>query len=168
MRHFPICTTRKICWITQNSKITGRNGMKKINAFRISTGFAAALCAMAVFSGCGGGAPADDAAGADAAPAFKLNPYANAEAGEKNFMMVCSACHGKDAMGLPNLGKQLVRNEYLKTLSDAEFYDLLLSGRGPEHPLNTTGVAMPPKGGNPAFAEKDLHSIILYVRTLSQ
>ena len=140
--------------------------MSKLGIFRNRLGTIAAIAALTAISGCGGGSGTGDTK--VAAPAFKMSPYADIDTGKKNFMMVCSACHGKDAMGLPNLGKQLVNNEYLKSISDAEFYELLFSGRGPEHPLNTTGVAMPPKGGNPAFGEKDLHSIMLYVRSLSK
>jgi cytochrome c5 len=140
--------------------------MSKLRIFRNRSGIIAAIAALTVISGCGGGSGTGETT--EAAPAFKMSPYANIDAGKTNFMMVCSACHGKDALGLPNLGKQLVDNEYLKSISDAEFYELLVTGRGTEHPLNTTGVAMPPKGGNPAFSEKDLHSVMLYVRGLSK
>jgi cytochrome c5 len=35
-------------------------------------------------------------------------------------------------------------------------------------PLNTTGVAMPPKGGNPAMSEQDIADIVAYMRTIHQ
>lgn len=41
-------------------------------------------------------------------------------------------------------------------------------GRDPSDPLNTTGVAMPPKGGNPALSDQDLLDIVAFVRTIHQ
>ena len=41
-------------------------------------------------------------------------------------------------------------------------------GRDPSDPLNTTDVAMPPKGGNPALDNDDLYDIVSYIRTLQQ
>ena len=36
----------------------------------------------------------------------------------------------------------------------------------PSHPDNTTGIQMPPKGGNPAMSDDDILDIIAYLRTL--
>jgi disulfide bond formation protein DsbB len=33
-------------------------------------------------------------------------------------------------------------------------------------PENTTGVAMPPKGGNPSLSDGDLQNVVAYIRTL--
>src|SRR5262249_36334982 len=38
-------------------------------------------------------------------------------------------------------------------------------GRMPFDALNTTGIQMPPKGGNPLFKDEDLFNIVSYVRT---
>ena len=40
--------------------------------------------------------------------------------------------------------------------------------RGPADPLNTTGVGMPSKGGNPALTDEDLYDIVAYIRTLQK
>jgi disulfide bond formation protein DsbB len=32
--------------------------------------------------------------------------------------------------------------------------------------LNTTGIAMPPKGGNAALTTKDIQDVVAYVRAL--
>ena len=39
-------------------------------------------------------------------------------------------------------------------------------GRSTDDPANTTGVAMPPKGGNPALQEAQIRGIVAYLRSL--
>lgn len=88
--------------------------------------------------------------------------------GEGFFAATCSACHGPDAKGLPNLGKDLTTSEYVRESSDEELLTLLKEGRPTGHELNTTGVDMPPKGGNPAYTDEDLKAIIAYLRSINQ
>jgi disulfide bond formation protein DsbB len=45
---------------------------------------------------------------------------------------------------------------------------LLKEGRPSGHELNTTGVDMPPKGGNPSLSDDDLVTIIAYLRSINQ
>ena len=116
---------------------------------------AALLAAPLVFAvACGGG-------GGSAA----ADPE-QAAAGEKVFMTTCATCHGRDAMGLPHLGKGLHYNEFVKSSDDAQMLEFLAVGRRANDPLNTTGVDMPPRGGNPALTDQDLQNVIAYVRTL--
>jgi mono/diheme cytochrome c family protein len=86
-------------------------------------------------------------------------------AGEKNFQ-VCAGCHGPDAKGLPNLGKDMTTSEFIKGLTDDELVAFVKTGRPISDPANTTNVDMPPKGGNPAFTDEDLYDIVAYIRTL--
>jgi len=86
--------------------------------------------------------------------------------GKDAYMQSCTACHGPDAKGIKGLGKDLTNNEYIKTHTDEELLKYVLVGRMPDDPLNTTGVAMPPKGGNPALTEAQIVDIIAYMRTL--
>ncbi len=79
----------------------------------------------------------------------------------------CAACHGPDGRGLPNLGKDLVASEFVAGLTDQELLQFIIMGRPIWDPLNTTGVDMPGKGGNPALTSEDILAIIAYVRTLS-
>lgn len=81
--------------------------------------------------------------------------------------MVCSACHGPDGRGLPNLGKDLVASDFVHSLTDEELLNFVKTGRPMWDPLNTTGIDMPPKGGNPAFSDDDILAIIAYLRSLS-
>ena len=111
----------------------------------------------------GGGAPARAMTpGADAYAALK----GDAAKGKDKFVGTCSACHGADAKGLPNLGKDLTTSTFAKGLMDAELVLFITKGRDSGDPLNTTGVQMPPRGGNPALSDQDLADIVAYVRTL--
>lgn len=85
--------------------------------------------------------------------------------GEQAFI-VCTACHGPDARGLPGLGKDLVAGEFATTATDEELFALITTGRPVWDAANTTMVDMPPKGGNPALTEEDIHAIIAYIRSL--
>lgn len=86
--------------------------------------------------------------------------------GKVTFDRVCATCHGKDAKGLPKLGKSLIDNAFTKGLSDTELVDFLKVGRQAGHPLNETGVDMPPKGGDPTITEDDLSNVVAFLRTL--
>jgi len=87
-------------------------------------------------------------------------------AGEPLFQATCSACHGPDAKGLPALGKDLTASEFFQDSSNEEMLAFILIGRDANDPENTTGVAMLPKGGNPALTNEDILNIIAYVRTI--
>ena len=100
----------------------------------------------------------------NAANVLKGNPAD----GQKYFAQTCSACHGTDGKGLPKLGKDLTSSSFVSEKSDAQLIDFLKLGRLATDPLNTTGVAMPPKGGNPAFNEQQLEDIISYLREIHQ
>jgi mono/diheme cytochrome c family protein len=87
-------------------------------------------------------------------------------AGEPLFQSTCAACHGADAKGLPALGKDLTSSEFFQGSSNEELLAFILIGRDANDPENTTGVAMLPKGGNPALTNDDILDIIAYVRTI--
>ena len=40
-------------------------------------------------------------------------------------------------------------------------------GRASDDPLNTTGIAMLPRGGNPSLTDDDLKDLVAYMRTLN-
>jgi disulfide bond formation protein DsbB len=87
-------------------------------------------------------------------------------AGQKVFLGTCATCHGKDANGLPRLGKGLHYNEFVKSKTDEELMAFIKTGRPAADPLNTTGVDMPPKGGNPALTDQNIADVIAFVRSL--
>ncbi len=125
-----------------------------------------------LLAACGGGdkeessAPANEPPATEEAssPAIKGDP----EAGKEVFMSVCIACHGPDAKGLPNLGKSLhpSDSEFIRSKTDDELVEFIKQGRTPDDPLNTTGVGMPAKGGNPAITDQQLYDVVAYIRSL--
>lgn len=86
--------------------------------------------------------------------------------GKTLFMTTCVACHTPEGGSKPNLGKDLVHSSFTAGKTDKELMTFLKLGRNPGDPLNTTGVGMPPKGGNPALMDKDLADLITYIRGL--
>jgi disulfide bond formation protein DsbB len=106
---------------------------------------------------------ADTASGAAGA----YDPAAIAD-GQAIFGSLCIACHGADARGLPNLGKDLVSSEFVHRLTDQELLDFIKTGRPIWDSNNTTGVDMPPRGGNPALSDEQILNIIAYLRTIGE
>lgn len=88
--------------------------------------------------------------------------------GEELFNQVCIACHGEGGQGIEGLGKPFTTSEFLLTVNDQELLEFIKTGRPVGHPDNTTGVDMPPKGGNPALTDEDILDIIAYIRTLHE
>jgi len=119
--------------------------------------------------GCGGsGDSSSEESGAVEVKPREVEIAGDAAEGETQYQALCSACHGPDATGLPNLGKDLTTSEFLKNKSDAEFVEFIKTGRPSSDPENTTGIDMPPKGGNPALTDEDMANIVAYVRTLEK
>lgn len=122
------------------------------------------LLALALFlAACGGGAPA--ATPTPTAMPKPTEPPGDPAAGKIAYEKTCIACHGADLKGMPNLGKDLTTSEFVKSKTNAEMVEFLKVGRPASDPLNTQGVDMPPKGGNPALTDADLLNIVVYVRS---
>jgi len=115
---------------------------------------------------CGGGQSGQPTVSAEAQKYASLK--GDATAGKAKFDSTCAACHGPDAKGLPGLGKDLTTSTFAIGLPDAELMLFVTKGRDPSDPLNSTGIQMPPRGGNPALTDQDLADIVAYVRTLEQ
>lgn len=92
---------------------------------------------------------------------------AKAKAGENNYQTTCSACHGFNAMGIPGLGKALIGIAFVNDQTDDQLLAFLQKGRDVTDPLNTTGVMMPARGGNPTFGDDKLVEVIAYIRSLN-
>jgi disulfide bond formation protein DsbB len=87
-------------------------------------------------------------------------------AGEATFQATCSACHAPDATGIEGLGSALANSEFVQSMTDEELVAFITVGRDSGDPDNTTGVAMPPKGGNPSLTDEDLQNVVAWLRTL--
>jgi disulfide bond formation protein DsbB len=126
--------------------------------------FLAVLALSLALAACGGGgAPA-----ATEGPPPTPTSSGDAVAGKTTFDTVCIACHGPGGVGVEGLGKPFTTSEFLLTVSDQELLEFIKTGRPISHPDNTTGVDMPPKGGNPALTDEQLMDIIAYIRTLHE
>lgn len=142
------------------------------------------LLAMLLLTACGGDdkaeanptpAPAAAAPAEAAAAPAEAQPVAaaaaaagNADHGKQIYSQICIACHGPEAKGVQGLGKDLTTSTFVAERGDADMVAFLKVGRDPSDPLNTTGVAMPPKGGSPALSDQDLLDIVAFVRTIHQ
>ena len=114
------------------------------------------LILMGLLVACGDNAAANSN-NEDAAPAV---------AGEQAFIGTCSSCHGPDALGLPGLGKDLTTSTFFEGMDEEMFMEFIKVGRSTSDPANTTGVDMPPKGGNPALSDEDIVNIRAFIFSL--
>lgn len=88
------------------------------------------------------------------------------ERGREAFLSACLACHGENGEARPGLGKDISTSEFVAAMSNDELAMFLKKGRDPGDPLNTTGIGMPPKGGNPAITDAQLIDIVAFIRSL--
>lgn len=88
-------------------------------------------------------------------------------AGETVFHTICMACHGFNGEGIQGLGKSLVGSEFVNSLADDELAAFIIKGRDVSDPLNTTGIMMPPRGGNPALSDQDVNHTVSFIRSLN-
>jgi mono/diheme cytochrome c family protein len=127
-----------------------------------------ALVIALALAACGGGnneaEPVEEEAVSE--PVAEAQPVGDAAHGKELFVPSCAACHGPEGEGVQGLGKDMTESEFIAEKTDAELLEFLKVGRAPDDPLNTTGVLMPPKGGNPALSDEDLIDIIAYIRTI--
>ncbi len=87
--------------------------------------------------------------------------------GEALYNGNCVACHGPNGQGIEGLGKAFGGSEFINSSSDEEMLAFLIEGRPSDHPDNTTGIAMMPRGGNPSLTDDDLLDLVAYMRTLN-
>ena len=135
---------------------------------------------VAIIAACGGGGDEPASSGGSAAatevpattaPAPTAKPDdgpASAEMvalGEKEFAS-CAGCHGADATGVTGLGKNLVVSDFIGNIGDDDLATLIKTGRPSSDPANTTGIDMPPKGGNPALNDEKIEGLVAYIRSL--
>lgn len=122
----------------------------------------AALVLVLALAACGGGGSASSEP--QPSPTSTGDPVA----GKAQFDTVCITCHGPGGVGIEGLGKPFTTSEFLMTVDDQALLTFVKTGRPISDPANTTGVDMPPKGGNPALTDEQLLDIIAYIRTLHQ
>ena len=106
-------------------------------------------------------------AGVDVEDAARLGP-GDALAGEHLFAMACATCHGFAAEGFPGLGKALRGNRSIREQTEDQLVQFLNEGRAAEDLRNSTGVEMPPRGGDPALSDQDLRDIAAFLRSINE
>ena len=109
--------------------------------------------------------PHPEAHAAEAAPEAAMT--GDAQRGEVVWTSTCRSCHGPGGEGIPGQGKDIRGSEFIAQRSDEELLDFVRVGRMPFDPLNTTGIQMPPKGGNPLLKDQDLVDAIAFLRTFA-
>jgi cytochrome c5 len=121
---------------------------------------AACVIGVGVVGGCGGDS---ESSSTPDTPAAAKKPSFNAMAvkGALVYKKTCATCHGTDAKGMPNNGKDLTASEFVKTTSDADLLAYVIEGR--EVP---GGVPMPPRGGftEDILPDADIEKVIAYLR----
>jgi disulfide bond formation protein DsbB len=133
---------------------------------RVATGLLAMVLVGTFAAACGPGSAAETPAPAGGSTTETASGGDVAHG--KELFVACAACHGPEGKGMPNLGKDFTASTFVAEKTDAELVEFLKVGRPVDDPLNTTGVMMPPKGGNPALTDQDLLDIVAFVRTLNQ
>jgi disulfide bond formation protein DsbB len=62
----------------------------------------------------------------------------------------------------------MTRSEFIAGQTDEELVAFVKTGRPASHPLNTTGIDMPPRGGNPALTDADIYDIVAYIHSIQK
>lgn len=103
----------------------------------------------------------------DTTSAASTLPPGNTDNGVAIYASTCMVCHGQAGEGVEGLGKPWVGSDFINARTDAEMLAFLIEGRPSDHPENTTGISMMPRGGNPNLTDSDLMDLIAYMRTLN-
>jgi mono/diheme cytochrome c family protein len=109
---------------------------------------------------CGGGS--SDGGGSDTV-APPSGGAGDAVAGADIYKATCTACHGSDLAGIDGLGLPLAPSDFVTSQSEADLAAFISRGRPTSDPDSTSGVDMPPRGGNPSLDEQDLLDVSAYL-----
>lgn len=96
----------------------------------------------------------------------RANTTSDGSAGQMLFSETCKACHGPAGEGVENLGPNLITSQMIADATDEDLLTFIKAGRLADDPANTTGVPMPPKGGNQNLTDAQLLDIIDYLRAI--
>ncbi len=90
----------------------------------------------------------------------------DAAKGRSGWDSTCRSCHGASGEGVVGQGMDVRSSTFIQELDDDGLLAFIKKGRLPTDASNTTGILMPPKGGNPLLKDQDLRDIIAHLRTL--
>lgn len=96
------------------------------------------------------------ATGADGETVADANP------GKTTYEGVCVACHGTGLPNVPQVGKA---EDWTARIAQGteKLYEHAINGL-----TGASGMAMPPKGGNPTLTDEQIHAAVDYMVTSSQ
>ena len=117
---------------------------------------------------CGGDSSSDGGGGQTVDTPPEAASLGDPAAGEEKYDQLCITCHGPGGEGVDGLGKPFTTSDYINSSDDDTLLEFIKVGRPISDPANTTGVDMPPKGGNPALTDEDILDIIAYIRTVKE
>ena len=122
----------------------------------------AVLTACAILAACGGDSESSSAPSSSASNAPTPSVNQDALKGALIFKKTCATCHGADAKGMPDNGPDMHNNEFVKTNSDDQLLEYVVTGRVVED-----GADMPPRGGftEDILPDEDITRVIAYIRT---
>lgn len=114
-----------------------------------------------LLAACGGSTTATSIAPEDLVPG-------DVTRGAEVYRGSCAACHRRDASGIDGLGKPLVDNVFIASMSEDDLAEFIRVGRTKDHPDNVTGLAMPPSGGNQRLNAQDLLDVAAYLKSMNE
>lgn len=94
------------------------------------------------------------------------DPEGAVDRGAVMFATTCEACHGPGGIGVSGMAGPLIDAPFVAQSTDDELVQFLIVGRPGNAPDNSTGIAMPARGGNPRLSDADLADIVAYLRTI--
>jgi mono/diheme cytochrome c family protein len=124
------------------------------------------IAVLAVTAAACGGGDDDTSNGDGGSDTTAGSTSGDAAAGLVLFDATCKTCHGEGGVGVDGLGKPIPGSAFVVDTSDDDLVAFIKVGRTTSDPANTTGVDMPPKGGNPSLSDADLDDIVAYLRTI--
>ncbi|MGP1346116.1 MAG: c-type cytochrome [Phycisphaerales bacterium] len=79
----------------------------------------------------------------------------------------CMICHASDGSGMPGLGKPLRNSAFVQESTDEELFRLVVEGRMPTDPANTTGALMPARGAK-GLSDEQMRAVVHYMRMMQE
>ena len=105
--------------------------------------------------------PLDGAAASDAGSAERAGAVMLADQNEM-FAVHCTACHGRDGLGVEPLGVTLVGSPFIQSSSNEQLIAMLKVGRLPDSPDSVKGRVMP---GFAWMSDEQLTEIAAFLKT---